>query len=126
MLIIPGVSNVRGILAVSVILIGLTIPHILNNTKAKHEYEKRTGRIEYLELRHANRSERDRDRRYLKIESYPYEFEVYIADNNNILVDNLNAGDRIDVYFYETSDTKEEKVNKFIQFIDKDGNPYFV
>ncbi len=48
-MILPFNINVRGILFVSIMSIGIGIFVILNNTKEKPEYDKSSVTIEYLE-----------------------------------------------------------------------------
>ena len=126
---IPIIASVRGILFTSLILITLGVFVVLNNSKEKAEYEKRTGKIEYLEESYLNLPNRDLGKyRYLRIDSYDYVFEIYIANpsKGERSIDELKVGDLIDTYFYETSNTHSEEINRYIQFIDKNEKPYFI
>ncbi len=126
---IPIIASVRGILFTSIILITLGVFVVLNSTKEKPEYEKRTGKIEYLEETYLNLPNRNLGNyRYLRINSYEYVFEIYIANSSKgeRSIDELKVGDIIDTYFYETGNTHSEEINRYIQFIDKNEKPYFI
>ena len=126
---LPVHNSFRGVIYTSLFVIGLGIFVIINNSKEKSEYEKVTGRIEFFSKEYQNLPTRDKgDYRYLKIETYPYPFEIY--EPNSIKtekkLDDLAKGDTIDIYFFETSYTGDDKLNRYVQFIDKDRQPYFV
>lgn len=126
---IPIIISVRGIFLTSILIAGLAIFVILNNSKEKSEYNKVVGTIEYYGKEFQNLPVRNKgDFRYLKIDQYPYIFEIYepnsLPTKNNI--DDLKLGDNIDIYYYETSNTIQEQINRFTQFIDKDQQPYFI
>jgi hypothetical protein len=125
---IPLIMSVRGILFISLFLIGLGIFFVVLSSKKKEQYEKRTGEIEYFDKTYLNLPLRDLGSyRYLKINTYPHIFEVYTAnaDKTSLPIDDLKHGDKIDVYFYEWGSDQNEGINRNIQFIDKDSLPYF-
>lgn len=102
---------------------------IVNNTKDKTEYNKSTGTIEYYNIEFQNLPTRHKgDFRYLKIDTCPYLFEIYEPNSEPTVntIDDLVVGDEIEIYYYETSDTRNIGLNRFAQFIDKYGQPYFV
>jgi hypothetical protein len=102
---------------------------LTNNSKSKEEYTKTTGKIEFLEQQFKDKPNRDKGSyRYLKVDSCSYVFEIYEPNHEPISksIDNLKSGDVIDVYFYETSNTTQEGINRFAQFIDHEGVPYFI
>lgn len=119
--------SVRGVLVSSLIVIGLGIYGTMNNSKTKAEYDMATGTIEYLDKTYKNHTGRD-GYRYLKVDCYTYPFEIYKGGSKPTEknIDDLKVGDRIDIYFYETSSTRSTGVNNFTQYIDKDRQPYFV
>jgi hypothetical protein len=126
---IPIIISVRGVIFASIIVLGLGIFVTVSNSKDKEEYDMSTGTIEYFEKEFQNLPSRHKgDFRYLKIDSYPYLFEIYEPNSEptEMTIDNLKVGDTIDVYYYETSDTRNIGLNRFAQFIDKSGEPYFV
>ena len=121
--------SVRGVMSASAIVLGLGIFVIVNNSKDKAEYDKSTGTIEYFDKEFQNLPTRHRgDFRYLKVDTYPYLFEIYEPNSEPTekKIDDLKVGDKVDIYYYETSDTRSTGLNRFIQFIDKEGQPYFV
>ena len=128
-MVIPIIISVRGVILASIIVLGLGIIITVNNSKKKVEYEKSTGIIEYYDIEFQNLPTRHKgDFRYLKIDSYPYLFEIYEPNSEPTekSIDDLIVGDKIDIYYYETSDTRNIGLNRFAQFIDKMGQPYLV
>ncbi|HEY1032074.1 MAG TPA: hypothetical protein VGD89_09885 [Flavipsychrobacter sp.] len=126
---IPIIISVRGVILASVIVLGLGIFVIVNNSKDKAEYDKHTGTVEYLAKEYQNLPIRHKgEYRYLKIDTYPYVFEIYEPNSKptDKRIDDLKVGDTIDIYCYETTNTQNEGLNRFTQFIDKDEQPYFV
>lgn len=115
------------IAAILTIAAGLYI--VITNTKEKSDYTKSEGTIEYLALEYERHPyDNHGEYRYLKIDNYPYVFEIY--EPNSIktehTIDDLKVGDKIDIYYYEISDTREIGLNRFTQFIDSNGLPYFI
>jgi hypothetical protein len=105
---------------------------IKRDSKSKNEYSKITGVITYydkvygeLPYRHAGKY------RYLKINNYPYVFELFIGKDFGDFkpdfesLDKLRKGDSICIYGYETSDTKRDRINRNVQFIDNNNQLYF-
>lgn len=128
-MIIPIIISVRGVIFASIIVLGLGIFVTVNNSKDKTEYDKSTGIIEYYDKEFQNLPTRHKgDFRYLKIDSYPYLFEIYEPNSEPTekTIDELTVGNEIDIYYYETSDTRNIGLNRFTLFIDKDGQPYFI
>ncbi len=126
---IPVIISVRGVIIITIIIFGLAVYLISNNSKEKLEYDKSTGVIEYYDLVYQNlRNRHEGDYRYLKIDTYPYIFEIYEPNSEptEYKIDDLKIGDTIDIYYYEISTTKKIGRNKFTQFIDKQGLPYFI
>jgi len=123
------IISFRGVISTSIILLGIGIFVIVNNSKEKSEYKKSTGTIEYFDKVFQNLPTRNLgDYRYLKVNTYPYLFEIYMPNNkvNDVSLDNLEVGDIIDIYYYETSDTKNAGINRFTQFIDVEGLAYYI
>lgn len=126
---IPIINNVRGIIFTSIIILGFGFFITKNNSKKKEEYSKSTGYIEYFDKKTQNLPPRhEGDFRYLKINSYSYLFEIYEpnSEKTKMSIDDLKVGNKIDIYYYETSDTQNSELNRFTQFIDKEGKPYFI
>jgi hypothetical protein len=126
---IPIHISVRGVIFATAIVAILGILVIRNNSKAKSDYKISKGKIEFLEKKFQNLPNRDFGKfRYLKIESYPYLFEIYEpnSEKTKFTIDDLKRGDLIDIYYYETSDTRSSGINRFAQFIDRNSEPYFI
>ncbi len=126
---IPIIISVRGVIFASIIVLSLGIFVTISNSKEKLEYEKASGTIEYYDKEFQNLPTRNKgDFRYLKIDSYPYLFEIYEPNSEPIekSIDDLMIGDKVDIYYYENSDTRDVGINRFAQFIDKEGEPFFV
>ncbi|MHA4894646.1 hypothetical protein ACXZ1K_07845 [Pedobacter sp. PWIIR3] len=118
----------RGIFFVSILILGMGIFVVVNNSKEKKEYDKSTGTIEYFSKEFQDLPVRDKgDYRYLKIDAYPYVFEIYEPNSEPTQksIDDLKVGDMIDIYYYETDNTREEGLNRYAQFIDQKGQSYF-
>lgn len=128
-MIIPIHISFRGVVFASLAVFAIGFWIISNNSKDKEEYLKSHGRIEYLELEYQHLPARHKgDYRYLKVEGYPYIFEIYEPNGEPTIksIDHLKVGDVIDIYYYETSDTRNSGLNRFTQFIDYLGQPYFI
>lgn len=128
-MIIPVHISVRGVIFASLIVIGMGIFAIVMNSKEKSEYSKVSGTILYFEKEFQNLPTRHKgDFRYLKVDTYPFAFEIYEPNSKPTerKIDDLKVGDKIDIYYYETSNTINERLNRFIQFINMDEQPYFI
>lgn len=102
---------------------------MLQRSKEKIEYSKLTGMVEYLDLEYGNLPNRNKgDYRYLILNSYPYPFEIYEPNSESTVntIDDLNIGDVVDVFFYENNSTHKKGINRFVMFIDHEGEPYFI
>ncbi len=114
---------------ISILLIGIAAFVISYNTKEKNEYIKKTGQIEYFEHTYQDLPTRHHgEYRYLKIDSYEYVFEIYVTNSNKNSepIDNLEVGDTIKTFFYETESTHSDQLNRYIQFVDKNDRSYFI
>lgn len=128
-MIVPIFNSVRGIILVAIIVSIMSLFIIRNNSKEKNEYLKAEGKIEYFDKQFQNLPSRhEGDFRYLIIDNYPYPFEIYEPNKEptNKTIDDLKVGDNIEIYYYEINNTHNERLNKFTQFIDKNGEPYFI
>jgi hypothetical protein len=126
---IPIIISFRGVILVSIIGLASAIFIILNNSKDKVEYDKSIGAIEYLDIEYQNLPSRNKGAyRYLKIDSYPYLFEIYEPNSkpSDKTIDDLKVGDIIEIYYYEIPETRNIGLNRFTQFIDSNGQSYFI
>lgn len=124
--------NLRGIIGFSITLTVMMIVHIQMNSKTKNDYEKTTGQVTYFEQQLGQLPVRHMGKyRYLIIEGYEVPFEIFVGNEPGDFqpkfeqIDNLKVGDQITAFYYQTDNTKNEGVNRFIQFIDKDSESYF-
>ena len=125
-MLIPHLKNLRGIIIIAILMSAFMLWFIHLNSKQKKEYNSVTGRITFLDKQIGNLPVRDLGKyRYISIENYPYPFEIFIGKAVGDFkpkyekIDNLKPGDKITIYYYETDNTTKEKVNRFVQFIDK-------
>jgi hypothetical protein len=127
---LPIHNSFRGIILVSIVLIGFSFYFVLYpSLKNKNEYHKITGKIEYFDKKYKHFHLRNYgDYRYIKLDNYYYPFEIDFPNSipQKFTLDDLKIGDTIDIYYYENSYTKEDKINRFTQFIDKENQQYFV
>lgn len=128
-MVIPIIASVRGVILASFVISILSILVIKENSKTKLEYLKSTGKVEFLEQIYKNLPTRDKGEfRYLKVDSYPYPFEIYKSNSKPTQkkLDELKVGDLVDIYFYETGNTFEVGLNRYTQFLDSNGESYFI
>jgi len=115
----------RVLLSFCIVVIVAMVFFIKSNSRPKNDYPHVTGKIIYLDSAMGSLPTRDVGKyRYLKIENYPYPFEIY-ADEQGARIDSLKKGDIVTARFYETSNTKEEHINRFLQFLEKNNKLYF-
>ncbi len=129
MIIIPIHISVRGVIVAALIISTMSLFVIRNNSKEKNEYLKVEGKIEYFDKEYQHLPTRHKgDFRYLVVDGYPYPFEIYEPNREptNKTIDDLKVGDIVEIYYYEIEDTHKVGLNRFAQFIDKDGEPYFI
>jgi len=113
----------------SIFVFSIAIFVITNNSKSKSEYDKSIGTIEYFEKEFEDLPTRNEgDYRYLKVNAYPYPFEIYEPNSEPTekKIDDLKVGDSIEIYYYEIPQTKTEGINRFVQFIDVEDTPHFI
>lgn len=111
----------RIVLTVFVILAIGSSYLLFQDTKEKSDYKQVTGSVFYFSDKYGTLPSRDLGKyRYLQIEGYPYVFEIYFDGVDNKL-NELKLGDLVTAYYYETGNTHKESINRFLQFIDKEG-----
>lgn len=103
------------------------------NAKLKHEYASVTGSIIYIGNQLPVTSTRDSSKfRYLNISGYAYPFEIFTGKSAGDFkpalekIDDLHTGYTITAWYYESIDTKETGINRFLQFIDKHNISYYI
>jgi hypothetical protein len=128
-MLIPIHTSVRGVIFSCLAISILAIFIINNNSKEKKEYPKIESKIQYLNKEYMDLPNRNKGNyRFLLIENYPYPFQIYEPNSEptQMTIDDLKVGDLIEIYYYENNSTHKSGINRFAQFIDKDGEPYFV
>lgn len=113
----------------AIFLFVISLLVIVRNSKDKQEYDHLSTIIQSLDKEYNGYAGRHPgDFRYMIVDRYPYPFEIYEPNlsQTDRTIDDLAPGDRIDIYFYEIDQTHEVGINRFIQFIDKDGQPYLI
>ena len=126
---IPIHISVRGVTIVAAILAFLSFLLVRENSQAKHEYQTSEGKVVYFDSKYQDLPKRHiGDFRYLIIDSYPYPFEIYEPNSEPTenTIDEFKVGDLIEVFYFERKNTHVIGLNRFAQFIDKGGKPYFV
>jgi hypothetical protein len=118
-------ARLRFLIAFCLVMFIPIVIFMRNDSKQKNEYPHITGKITYRDSILGNLPVRDMGLyRYIKIENYPYPFEIY-SDTQSATMDSLKTGDIVTAYFYETDDAKEEKINRVLQFLQKGDKYYF-
>ena len=124
--------NLRGIIIIAILMAALMFWYIHMNSKQKKDYESITGQITYLGKTYKELPNRDFEKyRYLKVRGYGYPFEIFIGKDRRDFkpkfeqLNKLKTGDTITVYYYETNNTIETGINRFVQFIDKKNQSFF-
>ncbi len=128
-MVIPIHTSVRGVIFVSIILAVLAISIVVNNSRSKKSYSQSTGALVYFEKVYNDLPSMHKgDFRYLKIDGYPYIFEIYEPNSERTAktIDDLKVGDNVDIYYYETDNTRGTGINRFARFIDRNRHPYFI
>ncbi|WP_293944761.1 MULTISPECIES: hypothetical protein [unclassified Sphingobacterium] len=102
---------------------------LYKSNRERSDYIKNPGTITYLSKEYKELPKRFRGKyRYLKIDSYPYVFELYKP--NSVLseqdIDDLHVGDKIEIYYSENSGIKETGINDVVEFIDYQKTPFFI
>ena len=114
-----------------ILVLGSSI--LIRGTKEKTEFQNIKGKITYLDKSYEELPNRNQGKfRYLAIENYPKVFELFVGKDFGDFkpqyeqIDDLRIGDNIVVYFDENSKETDVRLNRLIQFIDKDELPYYI
>jgi hypothetical protein len=118
-------KSFRGILVVCILLAGfIGYDLIYKDSRTKSEYDKTTGTIVYIGNTYGDMPYRDSGSyKYILLNNYPWPIELFIGDTyfkpKLALPDSLHKGDVITAYGYESDESKRDKVNRNVKFIDK-------
>ncbi len=88
---------------------------LYNSNRERSDYTHTTGTITYFSKEYKEFPNRFRGSyRYLKIDSSPYVFKIYEPNSARNLqtIDDLRAGDNIEIYYSETPDTQVTDINE--------------
>ncbi|MEM6894634.1 MAG: hypothetical protein AAF554_13160 [Bacteroidota bacterium] len=123
-------------LIASIVIIGFGIYLSIRGSKEKTEFESVTGRIDYFdetfqEINYRNKG----NHRFIHIADYPLVFDLFVGKETGDFgpefeqLDKLKVGDEITVYHADETPLQRNsdlRLNKTVQFIDKDGEAYFI
>ncbi len=111
----------------------LSILILFRGNKTKLDFKHVKDNLIYIEKSFEELPNRHQGKyRYLKLESYPKTFELFVGKDFGDFkpdfeqIDNLKVGNEIDIYFDETSTETDFRINRLVQFIDKNGEPIFI
>ncbi len=116
---------------ITILLLGSGI--LFRGTKDKSDFEQITGIIKYLDKKYQEFPNRHQGKyRYLLIDSYPKIFEIFIGKDPGDFnpeyenIDALQVGDVITVFYDETKRETDPRINRLLQYIDKQNQAYFI
>ncbi|WP_138992788.1 hypothetical protein [Larkinella sp. C7] len=105
---------------------------LLRGEKDKNEFHSISGKIIYQGKQFEQHPNRDLGKyRYIQVKEYPYPFEIFIGKDAGDFkpkferIDELKVGEVITVYYDETQNTKDERLNRLVQYIDRKTEPYY-
>jgi hypothetical protein len=111
-------------------IIALASVILARGKKEKNEFHCLAGTITAIEKSYQELPIRHQGKyRYLTLDKYQKVFEIFIGKDPGDFkpalekIDELKIGDNILVYFDE--DPSDTRINRLIQFIDKDSSPYY-
>jgi len=120
------------IISVTVVLVSTFLFIMLRDTQDKNRYHKIIGEVTYMDDHYKDFPLRQTDKfRYLRLNNYPYVFEVFIGKGWSDFapayeqVDQLKRGDTITVDEYEADDIAQDSINRNVKLISKDNITYF-
>jgi hypothetical protein len=113
--------------------IALGIYLINRANKPKNEFHKLTGKVTYLQHKLPNEVvPKDGKERYLQIEKSDRIFKIFVGKDwgdfkpQFEIIDSLKVGDTVDLYYDDNIKTESNQINKLTQYIDKNGNTYYI
>lgn len=118
----------------ALILIVLSFSLITRGDKLRDDFIHKNGKISYLAQSFPSKSStKVRPKKvYLKLDNFERVFELFIGTDKGDFspkVNRLNElalGDEVDVYFEENNKTRRDHVNRLVQFLDKDGELFYL
>ena len=116
-----------------IVIIGFGIYLSVRTGKEKNEFNSVTGKIVFLQKTFGNLKKRDH--RFIHITGYELVFDLFIGKQTGDFspkfeqIDKLKIGDEITVYYADKTPLQKNQnlnLNKTVQFIDKNGEAYFI
>lgn len=107
---------------------------ITRSDKPRGDFLYHKGEISYLSRVNPFRPEsepREKDF-YLILNEYERVFELFTGTDNGDFsprvnkLSELNIGDEIEIYFEENPKTKNEQINRLLQYLDKNGELHYL
>ncbi len=119
-----------------ILIVGFGIYLSIRGNKEKNEFESITGKIDYFdktfgEINYKNKG----NHRFIHIVDFHLMFDIFVGNKFGDFspkfeqLDKLTIGDEITIYYAEKTPLQKNqdfRFNKAVQFIDKDGVPYFI
>ena len=119
-----------------VLIVGFGIYLSIRGSKEKAEFENVTGKIDYFDKTFGEINYRNKgNHRFIHIVDFPLVFDIFVGNKPGDFgpkyeqLDKLNIGDEITVYYAEKTPLQRNqdlRFNKTVQFIDKNGQTYFI
>jgi hypothetical protein len=114
-------------------IIALSSFLLARGKKEKTEFSSLSGKITSIERTFQELPNRNPGKfRYLMIDNYQKTFEIFVGKDPGDFkpelekIDELKVGDNISIYYDENLNETDNRINRLIQFIDKDSTPYFI
>lgn len=107
---------------------------ITRSDKPREEFIYQKGTISYLSQIHPLRPQSDPRPKdvYLILNEYERIFELFTGEDTGDFsprvnrLNELKVGDEIEIYFEETAKTQRQQVNRLLQYLDKEGDLYYL
>ena len=119
-----------------IMIVGFGIYFSIRGSKEKTEFESITGKIDYFDKTFQEINYRNKgNHRFIHIEDFPSVFEVFIGKETGDFspkfeqLDKLKISNKITVYYADKTPLQKNqdlRFNNAVQFIDKDGEAYFI
>lgn len=131
----PKEIFIKSLLA-CVFIIGFGIYLSIRGSKEKVEFQNVSGKIDYLDKTFGEINYRNKgNHRFIHIVDFPLVFDIFVGNEPGDFgpkfeqLDKLKIGDEITVFYAEKTPLQRNqdlRFNKTVQFIDKNGEAYFI
>ena len=106
------------------LLLVLAAGLLIRGNKTKEEFFHCEGKIEFVTETYQEYPLKNPGQyRYLKIDCYKKPFQVYVGDSQKL---DVQAGDVLSVYYDDNEKEDAIKINRLLQYVDKNGTAVFV